>query len=89
MPSQTVNKTAYKMPSATSEVCSTIPRKDKARLLEYVNRYPRQQQYSANSAEYYENEEEYIEGEYYEDIYKEEEWEIQKVEITPTEQPEN
>ena len=49
------------------------------------------QQYSADSAEYYETEEEYAEGEYYEEIYKEEEeeWDIQEVEITTTEQPEN
>ena len=61
------------------------------RARNYVNCYPQQQQYSANSAEYYENEEEYVEGEYYKDIYEEEEeeWEIQEVEITPTEQPEN
>ena len=38
------------------------------RARNYVNCYPQQQQYSANSAEYYENEEEYVEGEYYKDI---------------------
>ena len=39
---------------------------------------------------YQKNEEEYVEGEYYEEIYEEkEEWEIQDVKITPTEQPEN
>ena len=62
------------------------------RARNYVNRYIQPQQYSANSAEYYKNEEEYVEDEYYEDIYEEEEeeqWEIQEVEITPTEQPEN